>query len=136
MSMRLVKLIVIFALISFLAAAAQSPLPHAPKNRAASTADPATPAQRGVAQPSVAQPSKEPAATASDPATPAGKDASEPGASGETADGKDVAAPSRKDVAPQANKEASLPLSVITEVVFAQEARIVDSMQHYTPLVE
>ncbi|HKD44154.1 MAG TPA: M48 family metalloprotease [Candidatus Angelobacter sp.] len=135
--MRLVKLIVIFALISFLAAAAQSPLPHAPKNRAASTtADPATPAQRGVAQPSVAQPSKEPAATASDPATPAGKDASEPGASGETADGKDVAGPSRKDVAPQANKEASLPLSVITEVVFAQEARIVDSMQHYTPLVE
>jgi hypothetical protein len=133
MSMRLVKLTVIFALISFLAAAAQSSLPRAPKHAAASTtADPATPAQRDASQPS-----KDPVApTANDPAAPVSKDDSGPAASGATADGKDVAAPSRKDAPAQANKDASLPLSVVTEVIFAQEARLVDSMQHYTPLVE
>ncbi len=147
--MRLVRLLFVFVLISCLSAIAQAP-PNASAKDAAAAAgkDNAFPAQ-----PDAAQPAKDSAPAKAAPAGPAGndppvmenKDASatvvndssaNPPKDAATPISKDGPAPSRTDVRPQATKEAALPVSVVADRIFAQEAKLVDSMHHYTPLVE
>lgn len=158
MCMRLLQQTLIFALLSCLSAAAQLlRVPKPPSGDAGQLANKEAAPQAGkdaAAQSNTAQSTqgtdnaatadKKPAAPAEpDAATTESKDAPAPTGNDVVTPPKDVApasnevpASSRKDVPAPANKNAALPLSVVVERVFAQEARLVDSMNHYTPLVE
>jgi hypothetical protein len=160
--MRLVRQFFIFALISCLSAAAQQLLdrPNTASTDAATAAantankDGVPPAGKDApapaAQPNAAQPAKDAAtSTGNDAASPASsvtKDApasvndtsAQPTENGTTAvASKDVPASARKkDVPATPNKDAGTPVSVIADRIFAQEAKLVENMHHYHPLVE
>ncbi len=148
--MRSVRLLFIFALISCLSAVAQVAPPNPPSTDAAAEAskDNAPQAQPNPAQPATGSATASSASSgpaANDPPATEDKDASAATVNDSTARpakaaaalaGKDVPASSRKDVPVQANKQAALPVSVVADHIFAQEAKLVDSMHHYTPLVE
>jgi hypothetical protein len=124
--MRLVRPLFVFALISCLSAAAQQLLdsPNTPaKDPAGAVAatgspKPAPAAKNANAQPDAAEPD-------TDNATVASKDSP-----------ADVPATTRKDAPAPASKPAALPVSVVADRIFAQEAKVVENMRHYTPLVE
>ncbi|HEY6309046.1 MAG TPA: M48 family metalloprotease [Candidatus Angelobacter sp.] len=141
--MRLVSQTLVFALISCLSAVAQQSAdsPNTPPKDAAAAAS----TQPNAAQPAAAQAVKDAAAAPSqDPAAPAANDAASPVSkdSATTAGSDTSAVPSkdvstaRKEVPAQAIKDGGTPVSVVAERVFAQEAKLVESMHHYTPLVE
>jgi hypothetical protein len=156
--MRLVRQFFIFALISCLSAAAQQLIDRpntASTDTAAATAnkDSVPPTGKDApasAQPNAAQPAKDAAtSTGNDAASPASsvsKDApasvnntsAQPTENGTTAvASKDVPASARKkDVPATPNKDAGTPVSVIADRIFAQEAKLVENMHHYHPLVE
>jgi hypothetical protein len=142
--MRLVRTIFVFALFSYLSAAAQQLLDNpntASKDSAAATAakdkdstppsNPDSAAQPSGVKPSPAQPAKDPA-TAS--AAAQSDSAAQPDTATAPAADKDVPATARKEAAPI--KDAGTPVSVIADRIFAQEAKLVENMHHYTPLVE
>jgi hypothetical protein len=118
--MRLVRPLFVFALISCLSAAAQQLVdsPNTLAKETPGTTTTTTATAHSKDDPATAQPNK-------DNPTVTGKDA--PG---------DVPATARKDSPAQASKPVALPVSVVADHIFAQEAKLVENMHHYTPLVE
>jgi Peptidase family M48 len=128
--MRIGSQIVILAVIACLGAAAQQPA----DSPSARSKDAPTQLSRDVPEPA----SKEtPAEAAKDTSAPPAKDAqaeSAKDALGPTS--KDVPASVRKNAPEQSPREALTQVSLIADRIFAQEAKLVENMRHYTPLVE